>query len=144
MRSCFQIFSSHTPGSVCCLRHQILLSTVSSLGITGTPLPWFHSQSYLTSMSFRVAWRVEASKVHQLITGVPQGSVLGPLPYFYSLLRVCIPEAYNRSMSDGSWYQQREAQSHSPEHSQTFTVPCWWNDLRSSGMQNPLQHSKDS
>jgi len=59
------------------VNHQILLSTLSSLGITGTPLHWF--QSYLTGRSFRVAWRGKVSKAHQLTTGVPQGSVLGLL-----------------------------------------------------------------
>ncbi len=57
--------------------HQILLSTLSSLGITGIPLRWF--ESYLTGRSFRVAWGGEVSKAHQLVTGVLQGSVLGPL-----------------------------------------------------------------
>ncbi len=36
-------------------------------------------ESYLTGRSFRVAWGGEVSKAHQLVTGVPQGSVLGPL-----------------------------------------------------------------
>ncbi len=35
--------------------------------------------SHLTGRSFRVAWGGEVSKAHQLVTGVPQGSVLGPL-----------------------------------------------------------------
>ncbi len=35
--------------------------------------------SYLTGRSFGVAWGGEVSKAHQLVTGVPQGSVLGPL-----------------------------------------------------------------
>jgi len=47
------------------------------LGITGTSLHWF--ESYLTGRSLRVAWKGEVSKAHQLTTGVPQGSVLGPL-----------------------------------------------------------------
>ncbi len=59
------------------VNHQILLSTLSSLDITGIPLRWF--ESYLTGWSFRVAWGEEVSKAHQLVTGVPQGSVLGPL-----------------------------------------------------------------
>ncbi len=59
------------------VNHQILLSTLSSLGITGTPLRWF--ESYLTGRSFRVAWVEEVSKAHQLVTGIPQGSILGPL-----------------------------------------------------------------
>ncbi|KAL0189779.1 hypothetical protein M9458_016878, partial [Cirrhinus mrigala] len=58
------------------VNHQILLSTLSSLGITGIPLRWF--ESYLTGRSFRVAWGGEVSKAHHLVTGVPQGSVLGP------------------------------------------------------------------
>ncbi len=57
--------------------HQILLSTLSSLDITGIPLRWF--ESYLTGGSFRVAWGGEVSKAHQLDTVVPQGSFLGPL-----------------------------------------------------------------
>ncbi len=36
-------------------------------------------ESYLTGRSFRVAWGGEVSKAHQLVTGVPQGSFLGPL-----------------------------------------------------------------
>ncbi len=56
---------------------QILLSTPSSLDITGIPLRWF--ESYLTGRSFKVAWGGVVSKAHQLVTGVPQGSVLGPL-----------------------------------------------------------------
>ncbi len=59
------------------VNHQILLSTFASLDITGIPLYWF--ESYLTSGSFSVAWGGEVSKAHQLVTGVPQGSVLGPL-----------------------------------------------------------------
>ncbi len=41
------------------------------------PLRWF--ESYLTGRSFKVAWGGVVSKAHQLVTGVPQGSVLGPL-----------------------------------------------------------------
>ncbi len=59
------------------VNHQILLSTLSSLDITGSPICWF--ESYLTGWSFKVAWGGEVSKAHKLVTGVPQGSVLGPL-----------------------------------------------------------------
>ncbi len=58
------------------VNHQILLSTLSSLGITGIPLRWF--EYYLTGRSFKVTWGGEESRAHQLVTGVPQGSVLGP------------------------------------------------------------------
>ncbi len=54
------------------VNHQNLLSA-----ITGSALHWF--ESYLTGRSFRVFWGVEVSKEHQLVTGFPQGSVIGPL-----------------------------------------------------------------
>ncbi len=85
------------------VNHQILLSTLSSLDITRIPLRWF--ESYLTGRSFRVAWRGEASKAHQLVTGVPQGSVLGPLLY----------STYTTSQSLSRTF--------------SFTTPGWWNDL---------------
>ncbi len=59
------------------VNHQILLSTLSSLDISGTPLRWF--ESYLTGRSFEVACGGGVSTENQLVTGVPQGSVLGPL-----------------------------------------------------------------
>ncbi len=59
------------------VNHQILLTTLSSLGITGIPLRWF--ESYLNNgRSLKVAWGGEVSTEHQLVTGVPQGSVIGP------------------------------------------------------------------
>ncbi len=57
--------------------HQILLSTLLENGISGTALQWF--ESYLSDRSFKVSWRGEVSKSQHLATGVPQGSILGPL-----------------------------------------------------------------
>ncbi len=62
------------------VNHQIQMSILSSQGITGTALHWF--ESYLKGRSFRVAWGGEVSKEHQLVTGVPQGSILGPLIFY--------------------------------------------------------------
>ncbi len=59
------------------VNHQILLSTLSSLDITGIPLRWF--EFYLKGRSFKVTWGGEVSTEHQLVTGVLQGSFLGPL-----------------------------------------------------------------
>ncbi len=66
---------------------QILLSTLSSLDITGIPLCWF--ESYLTGRSCRVAWGGEVFKAHQLVTGVPQGSVLEPLLFSTYTTSLC-------------------------------------------------------
>ena len=59
------------------VNHQILLSTLSELGISGAAHAWI--ASYLTGRSYQVAWRESVSAPCALTTGVPQGSVLGPL-----------------------------------------------------------------
>ncbi len=59
------------------VNHQILLSTLLRKGISGTAHQWF--ESYLSDRSFKVSWRGEVSKSQHLATGVPQGSVFGPL-----------------------------------------------------------------
>ncbi|KAL2089348.1 hypothetical protein ACEWY4_014036 [Coilia grayii] len=59
------------------VNHSILLTTLSNIGITGIAHSWF--KSYLTGRSFEVSWQGQLSSTHTLSTGVPQGSVLGPL-----------------------------------------------------------------
>ncbi len=67
----------HLPAAFGMVNHQILLSTLLRKGISGTTIQWF--ESYLSDSSFKVSWRGEVSKSQHLATGVPQGSVLGPL-----------------------------------------------------------------
>ncbi len=62
------------------VNYQILLSTLMKMSISETALQWF--KSYLSGRSFGVSWRGEVSKSQLLATGVPQGSVLGPLLFF--------------------------------------------------------------
>ncbi|KAI5619704.1 hypothetical protein C0J50_20803 [Silurus asotus] len=59
------------------VNHNTLLSTLKSLGICGTAWKWF--ASYLKGRSYQVTWRGSTSAPCRLTTGVPQGSVLGPL-----------------------------------------------------------------
>ncbi|KAK3517451.1 hypothetical protein QTP70_011638 [Hemibagrus guttatus] len=59
------------------VNHKTLLSTLRSLGICGTAWEWF--ASYLDGHSYQVTWKGLTSAPCRLSTGVPQGSVLGPL-----------------------------------------------------------------
>ena len=59
------------------LNHYILLQKLQHYGINGTHLDWF--KSYLTDRSQSVNFNNTISQPIQLTTGVPQGSVLGPL-----------------------------------------------------------------
>ena len=59
------------------LNHSILLSSLAATGICGTALDWI--KSYLSGRSSLVTWAGDVSTPLPLVTGVPQGSVLGPL-----------------------------------------------------------------
>ena len=59
------------------VNHYILLSSLAATGICGTALDWI--KSYLSGRSSQVTWAGNVSTPRPLVTGVPQGSVLGPL-----------------------------------------------------------------
>ena len=58
--------------------HEVLLKRQNdTYGTEGTVLNWFHS--YLSERAQSVSFCGRASRAHQLLYGVPQGSVLGPV-----------------------------------------------------------------
>ena len=59
------------------LDHTILIRKLHHYGITGTPLNWF--KSYLTDRVQYVEINSLSSTMGPITTGVPQGSILGPL-----------------------------------------------------------------
>ena len=59
------------------LDHNILLEKLMYYGIKGTELSWF--QSYLSNRRQYVHYDDSDSSLLTISTGVPQGSILGPL-----------------------------------------------------------------
>lgn len=59
------------------VQHNILIFKLKQLGFNQLLLSWI--SSYLSNRFFRVAFNCELSDRHQILSGVPQGSHLGPL-----------------------------------------------------------------
>ena len=59
------------------VNHKILLEKLQHYGVRGMPFNWF--QSYLTKRKQYVEVNGASSDVLDVMCGVPQGSVLGPL-----------------------------------------------------------------
>ena len=62
------------------LDHTILIRKLHHYGITGTPLNWF--KSYLKDRVQYVEINSLSSTMGPITTGVPQGSILGPLLFY--------------------------------------------------------------
>jgi hypothetical protein len=57
--------------------HRILINKLQLYGIRGIALKWF--ESYLTNRQHYIQYKSHSSFMNSITTGVPQGSVLGPL-----------------------------------------------------------------
>ncbi len=109
------------------VNHQIPLSTQLRKGISGTALQWF--DSYLSDRSFKVSWRGYVSKSQHLATGVPQGSVLGPVLFsVYGFTRFCHSATW-LFISLLYWW-----------HSTLPLIPSWWSDDSCSHLSMSSRH----
>ena len=84
------------------INHNILLTKLYNVGISGSLLGWI--ESFLTNRNFRVIVNNTFSNVYEAPSGVPQGTILGPLLFnFYisSLSNFDINEIVIELFADG-------------------------------------------
>ena len=67
------------PGAIYSPNYDILLNKLWHYGFIGTTMQWF--KNYLTNRKQMVKYRSVTSNSSPITCGVPQGSVLGPLPF---------------------------------------------------------------
>ena len=123
--------------------HSILLTRLSELGISGTPLQWF--KSYLKNRQQSVIINDLLSSAQILQSGVPQGSVLGPLLFciYISPLGQLIRRhklQFHQYADDNQLYLSF-SQTDSLESIDTMETAV--NDIKSWMTQNKLQLNDD-
>ena len=62
------------------INHKIPINKMESLGFSENVIPWF--ESYLSHRKFKVNFNKPFLELRQLLCGVPEGSILGPLLFF--------------------------------------------------------------
>ena len=67
--------------------HDKLLASLSNIGISGSLLKWF--ANYLSDRHQQVVLDGSASSYTRVTSGVPQGSILGPLLYIIFMNSIC-------------------------------------------------------
>ena len=69
------------------INHEILLYKLSRFGIRGIPLQWF--RSYLTKRTQCTSYNNHTSTFFNITSGIPQGSILGPLIFPLHINDLC-------------------------------------------------------
>ena len=67
--------------------HQVLIK-MEIYGLKADTLLWFNI--YLSNRKQQVAINNSKYEFQHISCGVPQGYILGPLPFFYFLLMICL------------------------------------------------------
>ena len=107
--------------------HQLLLRKLQSFGIDGNLLKWF--ENYLTDRYQRVTVLGETSPPLRVISGVPQGSILGPLLfllYVNDLPQVVMSSSIALFADDTKCYREIKNSGNGDSLQQDLDQICEW------------------
>lgn len=115
------------------LNHEILISILTYCGLSANSVKFF--QSYLMNRYQRVIYREEMSQTRKNDTGVPQGSILGPL--LFILYTLNLP---NRCKSSSIHLYADDTQIYNSFYPTNITQAC---EEICKDLENLLNTSKD-
>ncbi len=125
--------------------HKELLFKLWLMGITGDLWFWFKSYYLISGRTHLTSFNNFCSSSRPVISGVPQGSVLGPLLFvIYNVndLPTCIANTSIYLFADDTKILQRMDSSESQHTLQTAHISTWCNQWKLTLNHDNVQHSE--
>ena len=109
------------------INHEILLGKLHAIGFSKKAIAWF--KLYLSDRTFKVNINNHFSDLSKISSGIPQGSILGPI--LFLLFVNHIPQAVNPDLflhadDSGLTFQRKDVHTIEHQLNKDFANLCQW------------------